>query len=66
MHKKPIYGGRMILITDTAEITTGAFLKKGTSTLRYSAESHRIWIFFCTPALFLKNLCNFKVNSTRR
>jgi hypothetical protein len=54
MHKKPIYGGRTILITETVEITLGVYLKKGTLALRYSAEPHRIWIFFCTPALFFK------------
>jgi hypothetical protein len=50
--KSPYMAAELILITDTAEITPGAFLKKGTSTLRYSAEPHKIWIFFCTPALF--------------
>ena len=34
MHKKPIYGGKIVLITETADITPGDFLNKVFGPLR--------------------------------
>jgi hypothetical protein len=41
-----------ILITGAEEVTSGAFPEMETAGPGYIAEPHRIWIFFCTPALF--------------
>ena len=51
MRKKPIYGGRIYLITDTAEITSADFPEL-TRNSKVLSEPHRIWLFFRTPSLF--------------
>jgi len=51
MQKKPIYGGKINLITDTAEIRPGDFLPEHIRNFKVLAEPRRIWIFFCTPSL---------------